>query len=223
MPLLRAAGHDVTGTTRSAGKAETLRASGVEPAVVDVFDRNALREAVVRARPEVVIHQLTDLPRVFDPARSGGVLCATPAPHRRHAQSGRRRAGRRLAPVHRPEHRIRLRRRPRAACRERSSGRRRGRWARRVTARGVRALETAGAQHVRHGRHRAALWPALWPRHVVRSGAGRRSMSMLRRTRRCSRSRAASRAFTISPTTTARSRSTRPARSSVSTPAFRPA
>jgi nucleoside-diphosphate-sugar epimerase len=68
-PLLLAAGHTVTGTTRSADKAEELNGRGVEPAIVDVFDSNALRGAIVGARPDVVIHQLTDLPQVFDPAR----------------------------------------------------------------------------------------------------------------------------------------------------------
>jgi nucleoside-diphosphate-sugar epimerase len=67
-PLLISAGHTVTGTTRSAAKADDLKTSGVEPVVVDVFDKPALRDAVVRARPDVVIHQLTDLPQVNDPA-----------------------------------------------------------------------------------------------------------------------------------------------------------
>jgi nucleoside-diphosphate-sugar epimerase len=68
-PLLLAAGHAVTGTTRAADKAGELKAHGVEPVIVDVFDRDALREAVVRADPEVIIHQLTDLPHDFDEAR----------------------------------------------------------------------------------------------------------------------------------------------------------
>ncbi len=68
-PLLLAAGHAVTGTTRSSGKAKELSARGVEPAIVDVFDRSALHDAVVRARPDIVIHQLTDLPQVLDPAK----------------------------------------------------------------------------------------------------------------------------------------------------------
>lgn len=67
-PLLLAAGHQVTGTTRSAGKAEQLKAHGVEAVVVDVLDAGALRDVVVTARPETVIHQLTDLPQVLDPA-----------------------------------------------------------------------------------------------------------------------------------------------------------
>jgi nucleoside-diphosphate-sugar epimerase len=67
-PLLVAAGHDVTGTTRSADKAEDLKRRGVEPAVVDVFDAGAFRDIVVSAHPDIVIHQLTDLPQVIDPA-----------------------------------------------------------------------------------------------------------------------------------------------------------
>lgn len=73
-PLLAAAGHAITGTTRSAAKAGELKAHGVEPAVVDVFDADALRDAVVRARPNVVIHQLTDLPQVLDPSRRAETL-----------------------------------------------------------------------------------------------------------------------------------------------------
>ena len=68
-PLLIAAGHEVTGTTRSDGKAEALKGQGAQAVVVDVFDRKALRDAAVDARPEVVIHQLTDLPQLFDPER----------------------------------------------------------------------------------------------------------------------------------------------------------
>ena len=60
-PLLCAAGHAVTGTTRSADKAGVLRDLGAEPVVVDVFDAAALKRAVVAAAPEAVIHQLTDL------------------------------------------------------------------------------------------------------------------------------------------------------------------
>jgi nucleoside-diphosphate-sugar epimerase len=58
----------VVGTTRSAGRAEELRSRGVEPVVVDVFDREALIRAVAAAEPAVVIHQLTDLPKELSPA-----------------------------------------------------------------------------------------------------------------------------------------------------------
>jgi nucleoside-diphosphate-sugar epimerase len=66
-PLLLADGHFVIGSTRSADKARDLKAAGVEPVVVDVFQAEALRSAVIDARPEVLIHQLTDLPQVLGP------------------------------------------------------------------------------------------------------------------------------------------------------------
>jgi len=69
IPLLLSDGWSVTGTTRSPEKAKQLAASGIEPVVVDVFDGAELREAVVRAKPAVVVHQLTDLPPGLDPAR----------------------------------------------------------------------------------------------------------------------------------------------------------
>ena len=62
VPLLVANGHVVAGMTRSPGKVETLRALGAEPVVCDVYDVAALREAVTAFRPELVMHQLTDLP-----------------------------------------------------------------------------------------------------------------------------------------------------------------
>jgi nucleoside-diphosphate-sugar epimerase len=65
-PLLTAAGHDVTGSTRSVQTARELNAAGIHATVVDVFDAAALHETVIKARPEVVIHQLTDLPRVIE-------------------------------------------------------------------------------------------------------------------------------------------------------------
>ena len=68
-PALCAAGHRVIGTSRSAAKADELRELGAEPAILDVFDTDALTRAVVAARPDIVIHQLTDLPRGLDPAR----------------------------------------------------------------------------------------------------------------------------------------------------------
>jgi nucleoside-diphosphate-sugar epimerase len=69
VPLLLRAGHAVTGTTRSVENGQELARAGVAPAVLDVFDAPAVADAVKAARPEVVIHQLTDLPREFDEAR----------------------------------------------------------------------------------------------------------------------------------------------------------
>jgi nucleoside-diphosphate-sugar epimerase len=59
--LLREAGHEVAGTTRSPVRAPLLHALGITPVAVDVFDADALARAVAAARPDLVIHQLTDL------------------------------------------------------------------------------------------------------------------------------------------------------------------
>jgi nucleoside-diphosphate-sugar epimerase len=69
VPLLNDAGHTVFGTTRREDRAAFLKETGVTPVVVDVFDAAALTDAVVSIRPDVVIHQLTDLPLGLDPAR----------------------------------------------------------------------------------------------------------------------------------------------------------
>ncbi|MDX8530417.1 NAD(P)-dependent oxidoreductase [Mesorhizobium sp. VK25A] len=69
VPQLVAAGHQVTAATRQSAKAEDLRALGADPVVVDVFNADELRAAVVAARPEIVIHQLTDLPAGLDPSK----------------------------------------------------------------------------------------------------------------------------------------------------------
>lgn len=62
VPLLVRAGHTVIGTTRSPAGAEKVRALGAEPVVCDVYDLPALTAAVVGAAPDLVLHELTDLP-----------------------------------------------------------------------------------------------------------------------------------------------------------------
>ena len=62
VPLLVSDGHEVAGMTRSPGKAAALRELGAEPVVCDVFDAGALARAVAAFGPELVMHQLTDLP-----------------------------------------------------------------------------------------------------------------------------------------------------------------
>jgi nucleoside-diphosphate-sugar epimerase len=74
--LLRRAGHDVVGTTRSQTKAAALQALGAVPAVVDVYDATKLKLAVFAAQPDVIIHQLTDLPQVIDPNTLPAALAA---------------------------------------------------------------------------------------------------------------------------------------------------
>lgn len=71
--LLVASGHTVTGITRSPVRAARVRAAGAIPLAVDVFDAARLAEAVAAARPEVVVHQLTDLPDRLDPSAASDV------------------------------------------------------------------------------------------------------------------------------------------------------
>jgi nucleoside-diphosphate-sugar epimerase len=59
VPLLLADGHDVTALTRR--DPSSLRRQGVTAVVGDVYDAESLREMVTAARPDVVMHQLTDL------------------------------------------------------------------------------------------------------------------------------------------------------------------
>ncbi|MEV5833273.1 NAD(P)H-binding protein [Nocardia sp. NPDC052112] len=62
LPLLIEAGHEVAAMTRSANKADQVRSAGAEPVVCDVYDLDALTAAVVACQPDLVMHQLTDLP-----------------------------------------------------------------------------------------------------------------------------------------------------------------
>ena len=66
VPQLLAAGHEVTGMTRREERADTIRAAGADAVVCDALDADALRDAVVEAQPEVVVHELTALPARID-------------------------------------------------------------------------------------------------------------------------------------------------------------
>lgn len=70
LPRLLEAGHDVTAMTRREDRAAALREAGAMPAVCDVFDAEGLRAAVGAAQPEVVVHELTDLPQALDPRKT---------------------------------------------------------------------------------------------------------------------------------------------------------
>ncbi|GAA2145517.1 NAD-dependent epimerase/dehydratase family protein [Actinomadura napierensis] len=61
IPLLVQAGHEVAGTTRRPERTGSIAELGAAPVVVDVMDAAAVRAAVVDARPDAVVHQLTDL------------------------------------------------------------------------------------------------------------------------------------------------------------------
>src|SRR5829696_6876433 len=65
LPLLLTGGHQVTAMTRRPDRAAGLRAAGADP-VVDALDREAVLAAITAARPEVVVHELTDLAGMRD-------------------------------------------------------------------------------------------------------------------------------------------------------------
>jgi nucleoside-diphosphate-sugar epimerase len=60
-------GHSIVALTRSPEEAQALAEKGIEPAIADVFDTDAVKAAVSRAQPEIVIEQLTALPRTYTP------------------------------------------------------------------------------------------------------------------------------------------------------------
>ncbi|MBD1848376.1 NAD(P)-dependent oxidoreductase [Cyanobacteria bacterium FACHB-63] len=62
---LLARGHNVVALTRTQERAQSLAAQGIEPAIADVFDTESVKAAVIRAQPEVVIEQLTALPKTY--------------------------------------------------------------------------------------------------------------------------------------------------------------
>jgi nucleoside-diphosphate-sugar epimerase len=60
-----AKGHAPIVLTRSPDKAQALAEQGIEPAIADIFDSDGIKAAVSRAQPEIVIEQLTALPRTY--------------------------------------------------------------------------------------------------------------------------------------------------------------
>ena len=74
VPLLVEAGHEVAGMTRSEERTGLLASLGAFPVVCDVFDADGLSQAVAACEPEMVMHQLTDLPD--DPAQISAFLAA---------------------------------------------------------------------------------------------------------------------------------------------------
>ncbi|WIX82225.1 NAD(P)H-binding protein [Amycolatopsis carbonis] len=65
IPRLVEAGHEVGAMTRSTGKLESLTDLGAVAILCDVFDRDALVQAVRDFKPDVVLNELTDLPDDF--------------------------------------------------------------------------------------------------------------------------------------------------------------
>ena len=61
VPLLVAEGHEVVGTSRSAERLGDIEAAGAKGVVMDGLDAASVRAAVLDARPEVIVHELTGL------------------------------------------------------------------------------------------------------------------------------------------------------------------
>jgi hypothetical protein len=136
LPLLTERGNEVVALTRREEEVLRLKSAGVGPAVADVFDAEGMSSVMAKARPEVVVHELTSLPDVFDQGRIAEQFAANDRIRRegtRNLLSGAKAAGEDLS----AEHRLRLqagrfschdgidsalRGRPRALGRERPSG-----------------------------------------------------------------------------------------------------
>ena len=70
VPLLVAGGHDVVGMSRSRERAGSLEEDGARGVVADVFDGQRLRRLLADEQPDVVIHELTDIPRQLEPGHT---------------------------------------------------------------------------------------------------------------------------------------------------------
>jgi nucleoside-diphosphate-sugar epimerase len=77
VPLLVRAGHAVTGLTRTPAKTGLLRELGAEPVVADALDERSIHAAVDAARPDVIVHELTDLKGALDLRRFDRVFTAS--------------------------------------------------------------------------------------------------------------------------------------------------
>ncbi|BBX03795.1 epimerase [Mycolicibacterium moriokaense] len=76
VPLLVSAGHSVGAMTRTPHKAKWLSSIGAEPIICDVFNRAGLADAVKSFSPDVVLHELTDLPDAFEDIPTAQLLNA---------------------------------------------------------------------------------------------------------------------------------------------------
>jgi nucleoside-diphosphate-sugar epimerase len=66
LPRLAAAGHEVFGITRSAGKEALVRELGATPLIADALDPDQVAAAVATAEPEAIVHELTGLSALSD-------------------------------------------------------------------------------------------------------------------------------------------------------------
>src|SRR5262249_14951868 len=59
LPRLGAAGHEGGGMTHKDSNRALLQELGATPVVADALDPDQVAEAVARAKPEVIVHELT--------------------------------------------------------------------------------------------------------------------------------------------------------------------
>src|SRR5690349_6405415 len=64
---LRLAGHTIFGMVRSQSSSEPLSNLGAEPVIADALDASSMRAAMVKVRPDVIINELTSLPKHYTP------------------------------------------------------------------------------------------------------------------------------------------------------------
>jgi len=77
VPMLVAAGHEVTATTKTPGKATQLREAGAEAVIVDGLDRAGVIAAVRSAAPDVIVHEMTALTEMRNLRNLDRVFAAT--------------------------------------------------------------------------------------------------------------------------------------------------
>jgi len=70
-PLLKGlalAGHATFGMVRSQSSSASVSAMGAEPVIADALDAASVSSAVARVRPDVIINELTSLPKHYTPS-----------------------------------------------------------------------------------------------------------------------------------------------------------
>jgi nucleoside-diphosphate-sugar epimerase len=77
VPLLVERGHAVTATTKSAARADALQRMGAEVEILDGLDAAAVGQAVARARPEAIVHEMTALAGASDLRRFDRAFATT--------------------------------------------------------------------------------------------------------------------------------------------------
>ena len=62
---LRLTGHTIFGTVRSQSSSGPVSDSGAEPVIADALDASSVSIAMVKVRPDVIINELTSLPKHY--------------------------------------------------------------------------------------------------------------------------------------------------------------